>query len=621
MTSAPDALPALLPVGLGDKGGQFNQVYIDTFERIVLGGQDVRQVLDQQAEALRDADDRRPTPRAGCPTRRPRAPARSTKVPPGCPGLHRLRAATRAVPMLTPTEARDEHQGSALSAAAAGDALPARLLPLSVRADRLARLHRPGRASRSSRSRPWRRTGSSGTALLATRILLAAIVVPIQLVMALAMASIVAKLKTGRNTILYIFTIPLGLSDLAAGIIWLAIFEQSGFLNSMLVGLGVTERPILFLGYQNIWVIFVAVVLAEVWRATAIVMVILVSGMGLIPKEYYEAAEVFGAGPWKRFVKVTLPMLRPSLQTALILRTIAAFEVFAVVVALGGTTLPVLMGETFNWQFALQDRNVAAAYALVILAISIARDAGVPARAAHAEGGDAMTAATATAGDVPRARLRGRRGGPLPLHRRRRAALRLGAGADLLPRRQHAVVAGRGHRLSPRPACPSFDLGSLQFFVGFAGVAKALWNSVLVAVLTMILSIGDRRAGGLCAVALRVSAARTTFRLLVLMTRAFPLPLLALPLAVMFIRTGLDDTAIGLALVHTTLAHAVRGADHLLDLLGHSDRARGGGLDARLHPAAGVPEGRAAAGPAGHHRVGDLRLHHLAGTRCSPPRC
>ena len=207
---------------------------------------------------------------------------------------------------------------------------------------------------------------------LGNTLLLTAIIVPIQLVMALTMATVVAKLKTGRNTILYIFTIPLGLSDLAAGIIWLAIFEQSGFLNSMLVSLGLAERPILFLGYQNIWIIFVAVVLAEVWRATAIVMVILVSGMGLIPKEYYEAAEVFGAGPWKRFVKVTLPMLRPSLQTALILRTIAAFEVFAVVVTLGGTTLPVLMGETFNWQFNLNDRNVAAAYALVILAISIA---------------------------------------------------------------------------------------------------------------------------------------------------------------------------------------------------------------------------------------------------------
>lgn len=53
MTGAPDALPALLPMGLGDKGGQFNQVYIDTFERIVLGGQDIRQVLDEQADVLR----------------------------------------------------------------------------------------------------------------------------------------------------------------------------------------------------------------------------------------------------------------------------------------------------------------------------------------------------------------------------------------------------------------------------------------------------------------------------------------------------------------------------------------------------------------------------------------
>jgi multiple sugar transport system substrate-binding protein len=53
-TSAPDALPALLPIGLGDLGGQFNQVYSDTFERIALGNQDIRQVLDSQAEVLRN---------------------------------------------------------------------------------------------------------------------------------------------------------------------------------------------------------------------------------------------------------------------------------------------------------------------------------------------------------------------------------------------------------------------------------------------------------------------------------------------------------------------------------------------------------------------------------------
>lgn len=202
-------------------------------------------------------------------------------------------------------------------------------------------------------------------------ILLAVVVVPLQLVMALAMASTVSNLKTARSAILYIFTIPLGLSDLAAGIIWLAIFEQSGFLNSMLTSLGVINKPILFLSYQNSRVIFLAVVLAELWRATAIVMVILVSGMGLIPKEYYEAAEVFGAGPWKRFVKVTLPMLRPSLQTALILRTIAAFEVFAVAQALGGTTLPVLVGQIYDWQFNQRETGVAAAMAIVVLIISI----------------------------------------------------------------------------------------------------------------------------------------------------------------------------------------------------------------------------------------------------------
>lgn len=209
-----------------------------------------------------------------------------------------------------------------------------------------------------------------GTALGWT-VLLAAVVVPLQLVMALSMATIVTKLTTGRSAILYIFSIPLGLSDLAAGIVWLAIFEQSGFLNSMLAGLGIIDRPLLFLSYQNIWVIFAAVVLAELWRATAIVMVILVSGMGLIPKEYYEAGEVFGANGWQRFWRITLPLLRPSLQSALILRTLAAFEVFAVVTALGGTTLPVLMGETFTWQFTMQDRNVASAYALVILGISV----------------------------------------------------------------------------------------------------------------------------------------------------------------------------------------------------------------------------------------------------------
>jgi len=190
--------------------------------------------------------------------------------------------------------------------------------------------------------------------------------------MALLMATMVSRMGKGRDLVLYIWTIPLGISDLAAGIIWLAIFEQSGFLNSMMVGIGALERPANLLTYQNAGLVFLAIALAEIWRATAIMLVILVAGIGLIPKEYYEAADVFGASKWKQFWRITLPLLRPSLQTALILRVIMAFEVFAVVAALGGTLFPVLMGETYAYQFDLLNSGAAAAMALVILGISIA---------------------------------------------------------------------------------------------------------------------------------------------------------------------------------------------------------------------------------------------------------
>ncbi len=200
---------------------------------------------------------------------------------------------------------------------------------------------------------------------------LALVVVPVQLVLSLMMASFVSSMKKGRDLILYIWTIPLGISDLAAGIIWLAIFDQTGFLNSVLYSTGIVDEPVTFLGYQNKGTIFIAVALAEIWRATAIMLVILVAGIGLIPKEYYEAAQVYGANSWQRFTKITLPLLKPSLQTALILRVILAFEVFAVVSALGGTNLPVLMGEVYNRQFVLQDNHTAAAFAMLILFISI----------------------------------------------------------------------------------------------------------------------------------------------------------------------------------------------------------------------------------------------------------
>ena len=105
----------------------------------------------------------------------------------------------------------------------------------------------------------------------------------------------------------------------------------------------------------------------------------------------------------------------------------------------------------------------------------------------------------------------------------------------------------------PKSFIPEFDLGSLTFFANFAGMLSALKNSILVAGLTMIMSITIGAPAGY-ALSRFEFPGKGLFRFLILLTRAFPLPLLALPLAVMFIRTGLDDTIFGLALVHTTLA-------------------------------------------------------------------
>ncbi|MDQ3526010.1 MAG: sugar ABC transporter permease [Chloroflexota bacterium] len=207
---------------------------------------------------------------------------------------------------------------------------------------------------------------------LLTTLLLIIVIVPVQFVMAMGMALVInAKLKFS-GLWLYIYAIPLGISELAAGIIWYAIFTQQGWLNSFLQGLGIIERPFIFLSFQNEgWLIF-AIVMAEAWRATSIIMVILVAGLQGIPRDYLEAADVFGASFWQKVTRVILPMLRPSLQVALILRTILAFQAFAVVIALAGQGATVLSAESYRWYQDYRDPHVAAAYASLILILSIA---------------------------------------------------------------------------------------------------------------------------------------------------------------------------------------------------------------------------------------------------------
>ena len=197
-----------------------------------------------------------------------------------------------------------------------------------------------------------------------------ALAVPLQVMLGLAIALLVNTRFRGHSAFLYLTAVPIGISDLAAGLIWLSIFTERGYLNAVLQKLGLIEVPAIFLSVERPDWLLGAVVLTEVWRATAIVMVILLAGLQLIPKDYAETASVFGAGRWQTLRHVILPLLGPSLQTALIIRTILAFQLFATVVTLAGRQIPVLAGEAYFWYSLYRSPNVASAYAVLILLFS-----------------------------------------------------------------------------------------------------------------------------------------------------------------------------------------------------------------------------------------------------------
>ena len=211
---------------------------------------------------------------------------------------------------------------------------------------------------------------SFGDALRFT-LLLVVVIVPIQFVLAIGMALLVNAQIRGRGLFLYFFLLPLAISDLAAGIVWVSIFTELGYLNTVLEGVGILDRPEIWLDPSRESFLLGAVIVAEIWRSTALMTLIIVAGLQGIPRDYGEAAEVFGAGTLRRIWHVTLPMLKPTLQVALLLRIIFAFEAFAVVIALTGASASVLAEEAYRWQTEFLDENVAAAYASLIIVLSL----------------------------------------------------------------------------------------------------------------------------------------------------------------------------------------------------------------------------------------------------------
>src|SRR5919106_3566206 len=114
-------------------------------------------------------------------------------------------------------------------------------------------------------------------------LLLVVVIVPVQFVLAIAMALLVNAQIRGRGLFLYFFLLPLAISDLAAGIVWVSIFTELGYLNTVLEGGGIIDRPEIWLDPSRESFLLGAVVVAEIWRSTALMTLIIVAGLQGIP--------------------------------------------------------------------------------------------------------------------------------------------------------------------------------------------------------------------------------------------------------------------------------------------------------------------------------------------------
>jgi trehalose transport system permease protein len=164
--------------------------------------------------------------------------------------------------------------------------------------------------------------------------------VSLQLLVGLAVAMILHNLVLGRGIVRSIVLIPLGVPTIVAGVMFTYLFGSTGYLNELLSRLGMITAPIDWT--QGGWLSLGILLVADLWKVTPLITLILLAGLETIPEAAMEAAAVDGATGWHRFWHITLPLLRPALTMALIVRAIDAFRIFELPLILTGKSTPVL---------------------------------------------------------------------------------------------------------------------------------------------------------------------------------------------------------------------------------------------------------------------------------------
>ena len=170
---------------------------------------------------------------------------------------------------------------------------------------------------------------------LLTTVRFTATSVSIEFVLGLAVALCADTWIRGRSAIRTVLLIPWMLPTAVIAVLWTWIFnDQYGIVNSLLLRTRLLQTPVSWLGNPS--TAFSAIVIADVWKTTPFVFLILLAGLQAIPHDMYEAIEIDGGGVWAKFKFITWPFLKRFVFVAVVFRVIQAFSVFDLVYVMTG---------------------------------------------------------------------------------------------------------------------------------------------------------------------------------------------------------------------------------------------------------------------------------------------
>ncbi len=193
---------------------------------------------------------------------------------------------------------------------------------------------------------------------------------------ALFLALLINRKFFGSSIFLFLAMVPMALPAAAVGAMWITGLTAHGWLNSLLYYLGILEEghKIYWLAGRQEWTLLALLIVVDAWQVIPSVMIILLAGLQNIPPEMQEAGYVFGGNYFTVLRKITLPLLKPTIQTAVILRLISAIQIWLIVVVLvGHSRLPVLVERIVYYHQVVRNLDIsyqmASGYTLIVSVI------------------------------------------------------------------------------------------------------------------------------------------------------------------------------------------------------------------------------------------------------------